>query len=68
MEAVFTNDAVVLGILFAILAFVFKTSHSSIPFWKKFYTYVSMKRRENGFPDVANSEEDVLLQLFCKLA
>jgi len=40
MEAVFTNDAVVLGILFAILAFVFKTSHSSIPFWKKFYTYV----------------------------
>ena len=33
MEPVFTNDAIVLGILFAILAFVFKTSHSSNAFW-----------------------------------
>lgn len=37
---VFTNDAVVLGILMVILAFVFHTSHSERPFWKKFYTYV----------------------------
>ena len=36
----FTNDAVVLGILFVILAFVFQTSASERPFWKKFYTYV----------------------------
>jgi len=35
-----TNDAVVLGILMAILAFVFHTSHSERPFWKRFYTYV----------------------------
>ena len=36
----FTNDAVVLGILFVILALVFQTSASDRPFWKKFYTYV----------------------------
>ena len=35
-----TNDAVVLGILIAILAFVFKTSHSEGRFWKKFYSIV----------------------------
>ena len=35
-----TNDAVVLGILMVILAFVFHTSHSERPFWKRFYTYV----------------------------
>jgi len=40
LEPLFTNDAVVLGILFLILAFVFKTSHSKTPFWQKFYTYV----------------------------
>ncbi len=40
MKPLFTNDAVVLGILLAILAFVFKTSHSNKPFWKNFYTYV----------------------------
>ena len=35
----FTNDAVVLGILFIILAFVFVTSSSENKGWKKFYTY-----------------------------
>jgi uncharacterized membrane protein len=35
-----TNDAVVLGILFMILALVFRTSASAHPFWQKFYTYV----------------------------
>ena len=40
MEPWFTNDAVVLGILLGILAFVFQTSHSENPFWKKFYRYV----------------------------
>lgn len=36
----FTNDAVVFGILMAILAAVFATSSSSHPFWKKFYKVV----------------------------
>jgi uncharacterized membrane protein len=36
----FTNDAVVLGILLAILAFVFISSSSEKKGWKKFYTYV----------------------------
>jgi uncharacterized membrane protein len=39
-QALITNDAVVLGILMMILAFVFVTSNSSKPGWKKFYTYV----------------------------
>ncbi|MCH8328518.1 MAG: DUF819 family protein, partial [Candidatus Marinimicrobia bacterium] len=40
MEPWFTNDAVVLGILMGILAFVFQTAHSQNPFWKKFYRFV----------------------------
>ena len=40
MEPWFTNDAVVLGILLGILALVFQTSHSQIPFFKKFYRFV----------------------------
>lgn len=39
-SALITNDAVVLGILMVILTFVFRTSHSDSPGWKKFYTYV----------------------------
>jgi len=39
-QALITNDAVVLGILMTILAFVFATSHSDRSGWKKFYTYV----------------------------
>ena len=35
-----TNDAVVLGILVLILAFVFKTSSSKRPFFRKFYAVV----------------------------
>lgn len=35
-----TNDAVNLGILMAILAFVFITSHSERPGWKRFYSVV----------------------------
>ncbi|MEM1205355.1 MAG: DUF819 family protein [Acidobacteriota bacterium] len=35
-----TNDAVVLGILMAILGFVFWSSHSDRPGFRKFYTYV----------------------------
>ncbi len=40
MTPFITNDAVVLGILFIILALIFKTSDSKKPFWKKFYNYI----------------------------
>lgn len=40
MQPVFTNDAVVLGILLIVLAAIFVTASSDRPFWKKFYTYV----------------------------
>lgn len=39
-QALITNDAVVLGLLALVLGFVFQTSHSSNPFWQKFYRYV----------------------------
>lgn len=38
MAPIFTSDAVVLGILLIVLAVIFHTS--SLPSWKKFYTYV----------------------------
>jgi uncharacterized membrane protein len=37
---VFTNDAVVLGILLSILAVIFYTSHLKTKFWQSFYRYV----------------------------
>jgi uncharacterized membrane protein len=40
MDPVFTNDAVVLGILLIVLAAIFVTASSDRPFWQKFYTYV----------------------------
>lgn len=40
MTPLITNDAIVLGILMAILRVVFITAHSEVPLWKKFYTYV----------------------------
>uniref|UniRef100_UPI0040475F08 DUF819 family protein n=2 Tax=Roseivirga sp. TaxID=1964215 RepID=UPI0040475F08 len=40
MAPVFTNDAVVLGLLFIVIAWVFHTSNSPKPFWKKFYTII----------------------------
>ena len=40
MEPLFTNDAIVLGILLVALAAIFMTASSERPFWKKFYTYV----------------------------
>ncbi len=36
----FTNDAIVLGLLCLVLAFVFITSISERPFWKVFYRFV----------------------------
>ena len=40
MEPFFTNDAILLGILLAVLAGVFYTSHLDSPGWKKFYGVV----------------------------
>ena len=40
MGPLFTNDAIVLGILLISLAAIFVTASSDKPFWKKFYTYV----------------------------
>ena len=41
-EALITNDAVVAGILMIMLAFIFKTSSSNHPVWKKFYKVIPM--------------------------
>jgi uncharacterized membrane protein len=51
----FTNDAVVLGILITILALIFSTASSSHPFWKKFYTYVPALLLCYFVPSVLNS-------------
>jgi uncharacterized membrane protein len=40
MEPVFTNDAIVLGLLLVVLAAVFVTASSDRPFWKKFYSVI----------------------------
>ena len=36
----FTNDAIVLGLLMAVLAIVFYLESSKKPFWTKFFTYI----------------------------
>lgn len=54
-SALLTNDAVVLGILMLILAFVFRTSASSKPFWKKFYSYVPSVLLCYFIPAILNS-------------
>ncbi len=36
----FTNDAIVFGVLMIVLALIFYTSSLDTPFWKKFYTYL----------------------------
>ncbi len=41
-EALINNDAVLLGVLMVMLAFIFKTSSSEHPFWKKFYKVIPM--------------------------
>jgi len=40
LEPLFKNDAIVFGLLMAILAFVFYTSSLKEGFWAKFYTYI----------------------------
>lgn len=51
----FTNDAVVFGLLMATLAFVFASSASKHPFWVKFYTYVPTVLLCYFIPAVFNS-------------
>ena len=50
-----TNDAVVLGILVVILAFVFKTSASKHPFFRKFYSVVPSVLLCYLIPSILNS-------------
>ena len=50
-----TNDAVVFGILIAILAAIFITSKSQRPFWKKFYTYIPALLLCYFVPSIFNS-------------
>ncbi len=50
-----TNDAVVLGILVVVLAFVFSTSSSPLSFWKKFYRIVPSLLLCYFIPAVLNS-------------
>jgi uncharacterized membrane protein len=40
MQPLFTNDAIVFGLLLVVLAIIFTTANSERSFWKKFYTYV----------------------------
>ncbi len=51
----FSNDATVLGILIVVLAFIFHTSSSSNPFWKKFYTYIPALLLCYFLPSILNS-------------
>ncbi|WP_299681361.1 DUF819 family protein [uncultured Dokdonia sp.] len=51
----FTNDAIVFGILLIILAFVFYTSSKKEGFWKKFYKYVPALLMCYLLPAILNS-------------
>jgi len=50
-----TNDAVVLGILLLILAFIFKTANSTNKFWLKFYKIIPALLLCYFLPSVLNS-------------
>lgn len=51
----FTNDAVVLGLLMLILAAIFITANSEHPFWQKFYTFVPSLLLCYFIPSIFNS-------------
>ena len=51
----FTNDAVVFGVLMLVLAFVFGSSSSQHPFWRKFYKVVPSVLLCYFIPAVLNS-------------
>ena len=54
-KPLFSNDAVVLGILLGILSFVFLTGRSEHPFWKKFYKYIPTLLLCYFIPSIFNS-------------
>ena len=55
VDTVFTNDAIVFGILMSILGFVFITSTSKKPLWVKFYKYVPALLLCYFIPSIFNS-------------
>ncbi len=55
IDPVFTNDAIVFGILMIILGFVFITSTSKKPLWVKFYKYVPALLLCYFIPSIFNS-------------
>ena len=55
IDPVFTNDAIVFGILMSILGFVFQTSTSKKPLWVKFYKYVPALLLCYFIPSIFNS-------------
>jgi len=54
-EALITNDAIVLGLLMAILMIIFKTSNSKRPVFAKFYKYVPALLLCYFVPSIFNS-------------
>ncbi len=54
-EPLITNDAIVFGLLMVLLGFVFYTSESEHPFWKKFYGVVPTVLVCYFLPSVFNS-------------
>ena len=55
IDPVFTNDAIVFGILISILGFIFITSTSKKPLWVKFYKYVPALLLCYFIPSIFNS-------------
>jgi uncharacterized membrane protein len=55
LDALITNDAVVLGLLMALLGFIFYTTSSSRPFWVKFYKAVPALLLCYFVPSIFNS-------------
>ena len=49
------NNAIILGILFVILTFIFETSKSKHPFWQKFYKFVPTLLLCYFIPSLLNS-------------